>query len=62
MVRRDATLRHDELIALYDDQPVWTWPLPAPIEGRASPIGLALSAAGVFVLFDATQVVAFAPP
>ena len=64
VVRADATLRHDVLYALVDGAVRWSWPLPAPLDdgGRAAPIGVSISSAGVFVLFDTSRVAAFAPP
>ncbi len=58
IVRRDASLRHDALIA---DR--WWWPLPDPgfDRGRGGPVAVASTAAGVVAFFDGDRVALFAP-
>lgn len=59
VVRRDATLQHDDLYLLAGGEVQWRWELPAVRGGRIAPVGLSLSAAGLFVLHDRDQVTAF---
>jgi hypothetical protein len=58
LVRRDASLRRDALIA---DR--WWWPLPDPgaDRGRGGPVAVASTAAGVVAFFDGDRVALFAP-
>lgn len=62
VVRRDATLRHDEVVAWLDGRIVWTWPLPEPVEDRATPVGVAITADTVYVHFDTSRVAALVAP
>ena len=62
VVRRDATLRDDVVVAGVDGAVAWTWALPPPAEARATPVGIALDASGVYVVFDSSRVAALAPP
>ncbi|MBK9034286.1 MAG: hypothetical protein IPL61_23980 [Myxococcales bacterium] len=62
VVRRDATLRDDVLVAVVGGAVAWTWPLPPPAEARATPVAVALDATGVYVVFDSSRVAALAPP
>jgi hypothetical protein len=61
VVRRDVTLRHDDLVVIVDQRPVAIWPLPPPSIDRATPIAVAVDATGVYVVFDGTWMAAFAP-
>lgn len=55
VVRLDASLRHDAVIAWDESLRVrWAWPLPAPARPRVVPVGLAAlpGDAGVVVFYD----------
>lgn len=62
VVRQDATLRHDVLIAAVDGAPVWSWPLPEPAEARATPVAVSLGSDTIYVVFDSARVAALAAP
>jgi hypothetical protein len=62
VVRRDATLVHDDAIGVADGAVTWTWRLPAPAHPRATPVAVALAAAGAYLVFDSTRVAALDAP
>lgn len=62
VVRRDASLIHDDVVGVEDGAVVWTWRLPEPAQPRGTPIAVALVAGGAYVVFDSTRVAALAAP
>lgn len=62
VVRRDASLVHDDVVGVEDGAVVWTWRLPEPAQPRGTPIAIALVAGGAYVVFDSTRVAALAAP
>jgi hypothetical protein len=66
VVRLDASLRHDVVIA-WDEHlnPRWAWPVPEPARPRVEPVGLAAlpaSAGGGVVVFHDGRFLARLPP
>ncbi|MEZ4398433.1 MAG: hypothetical protein R3B06_00335 [Kofleriaceae bacterium] len=62
VIRRDATLVHDDLVALVGGRVAWTWPLPAPAVARATPVAVTVDATGIYAMFDGTRVAALERP
>lgn len=62
VVRADATLRHDVVIAVAGGEVAWTWPLPEPVEARATPVAVAVIGDAIYVVFDSGRVAALAAP
>lgn len=62
VVRRDATLRHDDAVGIVDGRVAWTWRLPEPARERATPVAASLAGGAAYLVFDSTRVAAIAPP
>ena len=62
VVRRDASLAHDDVVGVEDGAVVWTWRLPEPAQPRATPVAVAMVPGGAYVVFDSTRVAALAAP
>lgn len=62
VVRRDASLVHDDAIGIEDGAVVWTWRLPEPARPRATPVAVTLAAGGAYLVFDSTRVAALDAP
>lgn len=62
VVRRDASLAHDDVVGVEDGAVVWTWRLPEPAQPRATPVAVTMIPGGAYVVFDSTRVAALAAP
>lgn len=62
VVREDASLEHDAIVAAVDGAITWRWMLPAPAAPRATPIAITVDPSGVYAVFDSSRVAALAPP